>query len=448
MIRRLKSKIDPHHPLRLAYHKFKAMAAAFWYRFPSEELTVIGVTGTNGKTTTSHLIEEILREAGHKVGILTTADFHLDGEVRPNLFKMTTLNPFVTQQFLREMVTRGCEYAVVEVTSHALDQHRLWGVNFDMAVFTNISHDHLDYHGTEREYVRSKGKLFASLNFSRRKVGVPKVSILNADDSNTEYFEQFVADRTYMYGMNKGSFQALAPVYRSDGTYFAFKVPNDQVDVELPLPGRFNVENALAAATVGVALGIQLPVIRHALEKASPVPGRLERIDEGQKFSIIVDYAHSVDSLQQLLSMFRELTTHRLIVVFGATGDRDRSKRSEMGATVDRYADVILLTDDDPYNEDPLTIVEEVSKGIPRAEGDRFWIIPDRRQAVRTALALAREGDTVIVAGKGCEAFQVVKNGRTVPSDDRLIVRELLSRKVEVEIAPGEVFSGNRYFES
>lgn len=435
MIQALKNKISHHHPFRLAYHKFKAILAAFWYRFPSDHLTVIGVTGTNGKTTTCHLVTDILREAGHKVGMLTTADFRLGDVVMPNLHKMTSLDPFILQKFLRSMVEQNCTHAVIEVTSHAMDQSRLWGVNVDIAVFTNLTHDHLDYHGSEKEYLRSKGKLFALLNHTRRKSNVPKVAIINGDDPNVEYFEQFVADRTYIYGLNKGSFQGLSPIFRADGSYFVFKVPNDQTDVNLPLPGRFNVENALAAATVGVALSINLSTIQKALEHATPVPGRIEQIDEGQSYSIVVDYAHAPDSLTKLFSMFRELTPSpgRVIAVFGATGERDRTKRPIMGQIVDLYADFIVLTDDDPYHEDPIAIQEEVAQGIPRKESEGFWKVSSRRQAIRLALAVAKEGDTVLVTGKGCEEFQVVGDEK-IPSDDRAIVREILGRKVEVSI--------------
>src|SRR3989338_290209 len=360
---------------------------------------------------------------------------------------MTTLSPFVFQQLLRRMVDRGCSYAVVEVTSHAMDQSRLWGVNVDVAVLTNISHDHLDYHGDIPSYIQAKGKLFNLLNHARRKSNVPKISILNGDDPALDYFQQFVADRTYIYGLKKGSFQASNLVMTQNGTKFLFKIPNHELEIQFPLPGRFNVENALAAATVGVVLPLNLNIIQRALNDAKSVPGRLERIDEGQGYAIVVDYAHAPDSLEKLLSMFRELTPQRLIVVFGATGDRDRSKRPVMGQIVDRYADVIVLTDDDPYTEDHLDILSQVAKGISRQEGDRFWQVPDRRQAIRLALAMARAGDTVIIAGKGCEPFQVVGTEK-IPSDDREIVRNFLGRQIEIEIEPGKVERGNRYFES
>jgi UDP-N-acetylmuramoyl-L-alanyl-D-glutamate--2,6-diaminopimelate ligase len=447
MLQKLKNKIPHHHPIRLFHHKMMAVLAAFYYRFPADRMTVIGITGTNGKTTTCHLLFDILREAGFKAGMLTTADFQIDDQVFTNNFKMTTLPPFKFQQLLRWMADRGCTHAVVEVTSHAMDQSRLWGVSVDMAVFTNLTHDHLDYHDTEEEYVKAKGKLFGLLNFTKRKPGVPKISIINADDPRAPFFEQFVADRTYLYGLRKGSYQALAPACTASGSQFVLKVPNDQAEIELPLPGNFNIENALAAATVGVALQINLQTIQHALSKARPVPGRIERIDEGQKYEAIVDYAHAADSLEKLLSMFRELTSKRLILVFGATGDRDRTKRPIMGGIADKYADEIILTDDDPYTEDNLRIIEEVSGGINRMEGAHFWKIPNRRQAIRLGLALAREGDTVIVAGKGCEPFQVVGK-KQIPSDDRQIIRNFLSREVEIEILPGEVARGNRYMES
>lgn len=447
MIQALKRLLPSHHPVRLFYHKTMAVVAALWFRFPADRMTVIGITGTNGKTTTSHFIAKILKAAGHKVGMLTTAEFFIGDEVIPNEAKMTTLPPFQFQRYLRRMVEAGCDYAVVEVTSHAMDQSRLWGVSVDVAVMTNISHDHLDYHGTIQEYVRAKGKLFSLLNTSKRKPNVPKISVFNGDDAEATYFQKFVADRTYMYGLKKGSFQAMNIQLRANGSNFLFKIPNAQVEVQVPLPGKFNVENALAAATVGVALQINLPTIAHALASVEPVPGRLEPVQEGQKYSVIVDYAHAPDALEKLLRMFRELTVKRLILVFGATGDRDRSKRPVMGALAHELADVVVLTDDDPYTEDRLQILKEVKGGIPREEGDRFWMIPDRRQAIRLALAIAREGDTVLITGKGCELFQVVGK-RHIPSDDRKIVRDFLSRVVEVELDSGEVKSGNRYLES
>lgn len=447
MLSAIKKKIPQHHPLRLLYHKTMAVLAALYYRFPGDRMTVIGVTGTKGKTTATHLIAEILRDAGNKVGFLTTADFRIDEELIPNEEKMTTLPPFKLQRYLRLMADHGCQYAVVEVTSHALDQSRLWGVAIDIAVSTNVAHEHLDYHGTMENYLKSKGKLFSSLNYSKRKPNIPKMSVINADDASATHFQKFVVDRTFLYGIAKGSFCASDITLNSDSSTFTFKVPNDHVEITLPLPGQFNIENALAAATVGVALQINLSIIKRALEKAAPVPGRMEPIREGQKYSVIVDYAHTPDSLEKMLGMFRPLTPKLLMVVFGATGDRDRTKRVIMGEIVHRYADWIVLTDDDPYTEDPLQIVGEVKKGIPRKEGENFWIIPDRREAIRVALAVAREGDTVIVAGKGCEPYQVVGD-RKIPSDDRLIVRGYLSREVEVEIEPGKVQVGNRYLES
>jgi UDP-N-acetylmuramoyl-L-alanyl-D-glutamate--2,6-diaminopimelate ligase len=381
--------------------------------------------------------------------MVTTADFRIDELVWMNEYKMTSLSPFVLQKMLREMVNRGCQYAMVEVTSHAMDQSRLWGVDVDVAVFTNITHDHLDYHQTAEQYLEAKGKLFSLLALTRRKPNVPKMAVINGDDPEVKYFEQFVADRTYVYGLKKGSYQGLIQQATPQGTHFIFKIPNQEVEIALPLPGPFNVENALAAATVAVALQINLSVIEKALERAEPVPGRLERIDEGQGYHVIVDYAHAADSLEKLLAMFRKLIVPpgRLILVFGATGDRDRTKRPIMGTIAHQYADVIVLTDDDPYTEDPLHIMEEVAVGIPRQEGDRFWKISDRRRAIHLALVMAKKDDTVIIAGKGCELFQVVGTEK-IPSDDREIVRHFLSRDIEIEIASGEVLVGNRCFES
>src|SRR3989339_558022 len=404
----LKKTIPSHSPIRLFYHKIRAILAALIYRFPSENMTVIGVTGTNGKTSTCHFLADILMEAGNKVGMLTTSDFRLGDQLIVNDYKMTTLSPFILQKLLRQMVSIGCKYAIVEVTSHALDQSRLWGINVDIALFTNISHDHLDYHGSKNEYLAAKGKLFESINYSKRKPKIPKIVILNGDDPEFPYFEKYIADRSYIYGIKKGSFQAKNLQLAPNGSKFLLKIPNNQIEITFPLPGKFNIENALAAATTAVALEINLAIIQQGLQKAKPVPGRLERIDEGQKYNIIVDYAHAPDSLEKLLVMFRELTPQKLILVFGATGDRDRTKRPIMGEIAAKYADFIILTNDDPYSENPIQIMEEVIKGFSRKEGNKFWRIPDRRQAIRLGLAIAREGDTVIIAGKGCEPYQVV----------------------------------------
>ncbi len=430
----LRALLPDQSPLRLFYHKVMAVLAAIYYRFPANEMTVIGVTGTNGKTTTGNLLHAIFMEAGQKTGILTTVNFRIGEEVESNRNKQTTLSPFSLQKKLREMVKANCKIAVVEVTSHALVQSRLWGVNIDTAVFTNLSQDHLGYHGDMESYKGAKGLLFEQLNTSKRKPGIPKVSIVNQDDAAADFFNRFPSDQTFQYGIQKGTYGARNLVARPNGTVFTLKIPNGEAEVDYKIPGKMNVYNALAAATVAVAHHINLNTIKVALEKMKPVPGRIEPIDEGQPYTVIVDYAHTEDSLDQLLSMFKELTQGKLIVVFGATGGgRDTSKRPKMGAAVHKYADSIIVTDDDPYEEDRNNIAYQIRQGIPREEGDGLWQVMNRKEAIRLGLSMAREGDTVVIAGKGGEEVQVIGKQK-IPYDDRQVVREVLAREVDIDV--------------
>lgn len=410
-----------------------AMAAALRYGFPANKMTVIAVTGTKGKTTTCNMLHQIFTEAGKKTGLLTTVNFKVGEDEETNLTKQSTISPFLLQRKLREMADVRCEVVVLETTSHAMLQSRLWGINVDTAVFTNLAQDHLDYHGTMEQYRNAKGKLFQLLNTSARKPGVPKISVVNQDDPEHDYFNAFPVDQVFEFGILKGNYAARNLVASAHGTQFLLRIPNGEMEVNLPIPGRMNVYNALAAGTVATAHRINLQTIKKALEELKPIPGRIETVQEGQPFTAIVDYAHTEDSLDQLLSMFRELTKGRLIVVFGATGDRDKTKRPKMGAVVHKYADFIVLTDDDPYTEDHLQIAAQVREGIPRREGENFWQILDRREAIRLALRQARAGDTVIIAGKGAEEFQVVGRQK-IPHDDRQVLREYLAKAVDIEV--------------
>jgi UDP-N-acetylmuramoyl-L-alanyl-D-glutamate--2,6-diaminopimelate ligase len=422
------------HPIRLMYHKLKAIAAAFRYKFPADKMTIIAVTGTNGKTTTSNIIHRVFMEAGKKAGLLTTVNFKIGEREESNLNKQTTVSPFLLQKKLSEMLRSGCEVVIVEATSIAMVQSRLWGVNVDTAVFTNFTQDHLSYHGSMEDYRDSKGRLFDRLNTAKRKAGVQKISIINADDPEHEYFEQFPVDQMFKYGIQRGAYAARNIVGEPGGTNFLIRIPNGEQQVHFKIPGKFNIYNALAAATVGVAHHINLSTIGAALEKMQPVPGRVESITEGQPYNVIVDYAHSEDALEKLLSMLKELTSGKLITVFGATGGgRDQDKRPKMGAIAHKYSDLIVLTDDDPYEEDSNEIAKMVRGGIPREEGDGFWQIIDRKEAIRLAMSQAKEGDTVVICGKGAEEFQVVGKDR-IPHDDRQVAREMLARTINIEV--------------
>jgi len=430
----LRNLIPDRSPVRLFYHRVMAVAAAIYYRFPANQMTVIGVTGTNGKTTTCNLLHAIFMEAGQKTGMLTTVNFKVGEDSEVNLNKQTTLGPFLLQKKLRQMQEANCKIAIVEVTSHAMLQSRLWGVNVDTAVFTNLSQDHFEYHGGAEAYREAKGLLFEHLNTSRRKPGVAKISVINQDDIEADYFNRFPVDQRFEYGIQKGTYVARNLDAKPDGTQFTIRIPNGEVAVTFRIPGKMNVYNAIAAATVAVAHHINLNTIKQALERMKPVPGRVESIDEGQPYTVIVDYAHSEDSLEQLLSMLKELTERKLIVVFGATGGgRDKEKRPKMGAVVHKYADTIVVADDDPYEEDRNLIASMIRTGIPREEGDGIWQVMDRKEAIRLALSLAKPGDTVAIAGKGGEEVQVIGKEK-IPYDDRQVVREVLARAVDIEV--------------
>ena len=434
MLQSLKNKISDTNPLRLLYHKVLAVAAACYYRFPSRFLNVVGVTGTKGKTTTTNLIASVLEEAGYKVGMTSTINFKIGQYSWVNSSKMTSLGPFFLQKMLRRMVDEGCTHAVIEVSSHALVQNRVWGINFDTAVFTNIGEDHLDYHGGMDNYLRAKGLLFERLNKSVRKPRIQKIAILNRDDPNFSFFDQFPVDRKFLFGMTNGDCHSTDLQLLPKGSSFTLHVPNNKIDINLSLPGDFNVYNALAASAVALANNINVKVIKSALEKASAIPGRYEAIDCGQQFSVIVDYAHTTESLSNLLALYKGLTKGKLFVVFGATGGgRDKGKRPKMGAVADKYADVIVLTDDDPYEEDEMSIINDVAAGINRTEGKGLWKIPTRAEAIKYALNMAKAGDTVIIAGKGAEEVQKIY-GKTIKWDDRVFVREVLRKEVKVSL--------------
>ncbi|PKL36976.1 UDP-N-acetylmuramoyl-L-alanyl-D-glutamate--2,6-diaminopimelate ligase [Candidatus Peregrinibacteria bacterium HGW-Peregrinibacteria-1] len=430
----LKELIPERHPLRLAYHKLKAFVAAVWYRFPANKLIVVGITGTNGKTTTVNLVNNILRDAGYSVGMTSTVNFQI-GEMKwVNTTKQSTLGPFFLQRMLRRMVMEGCKYAVIEVTSHAIDQYRTLGINFDVALITNITPDHVEYHGSFNAYLRTKGKLFEQVSRGKKKLGVPKVLILNSDDKYYSYFDKFLADQKVVYGLNNATVYPTDLVKSAEGAEFMLNVPNNAVKVEINMPGEFSVYNALAASAVALALQVPLENIRRGLKESVNVPGRFEHVENDEEFSVVVDYAHTPEALESLIKLYKSLTPGRVFVVFGATGGgRDKAKRMVMGRVADENADVVIVTNDDPYTEDEWGIVEQVSEGIKRNEGDLFWKIPDRREAIRLALYLAKAGDCVLVAGKGAEEVIMI-GGRALPWNDKKVIKELLSAIKNVEI--------------
>lgn len=429
----LRSKIAPLNPLLLFYHRMLAMTAAFWYGFPANKLKVIAITGTSGKSTVVHLIASILQTAGKRIGLASTIQFQIGDTILPNETKQTTLGRFALQKLLREMVRARCEFAILEVTSQALIQSRLWGVNVDCAVLTNILRDHLEYHGGFENYLHAKGLLFAAFAKAERKFGIQKTAVLPSEDPHRAYFEEFSVDRKILYGPH-GMVSAEDTRLYSDASRWRLKVPNNEVTVHLKLPGAFNIHNALAAAAATLAFGVNLASIQKGLQAQIEIPGRLETIRAGQPFTVVVDYAHTPEALEKVLSLFRPLTKGKLYLVFGAPGGgRDTAKRPEMGKVASQYADFIVVTDDDPYTEDRMQIIEQVAAGVGRSEGKNFWKIRDRRQAIRLALSLAKEHDTVLITGKGSEPVQMIGESR-ISWDDRHVVREILGTQLEVAL--------------
>lgn len=440
MIKRIGKKIlgplfSPGSFLYEFYHVGRGVAAAWIYNFPSREMVVIGVTGTNGKTTTATLIANILEGAGHKVGLSTTVNFWINGKKTVNETKMTTDNPFAIQKRLREMQKAGTEYAVIEIASHALSQHRTWGIDFDIAVFTNLTWDHMDYHQTFEAYRDAKVKLFRQTYLSRQKPNQQKLAILNLDDEHTAHFSAAFPGNKYYFSLEKfdgpetkESTLTSKIIYAGPtSSQFNLQTPTGAVDINLPLPGKFNIENALAAATTCFALGLPLEQIKAGLESATSVAGRLEQISTTELFRVVVDYAHNPDGFEKALSSLRQTTDGKLIVVFGSAGDRDKEKRPVLGKVGSKYADIIILTEEDPGSENPAKIIESIRPGIdPKfIENQNLFINLSRKEAIRQAILLAKPKDTVVALAMGAQTVMATKAG-LVPYNEREWIRDLL----------------------
>jgi UDP-N-acetylmuramoyl-L-alanyl-D-glutamate--2,6-diaminopimelate ligase len=402
---------------------------AAWHVFPSRKMTVIGVTGTDGKTTTVNLIYAILHAAGHDVGMISTVNARIGEEAIDTGFHVTTPDAPDVQRYLAQMVKAGAIYAVLEVTSHGLAQHRVAGVDFDVAAVTNITHEHLDAHGSMEAYQQAKASLFEGLALSFRKPSVPKVAILNGDDDSFRYLSPISADRQIVYGVG-GEVSARGVQFAPDATRFTLALPGGDVAVETALVGGFNVSNILAAASVGVALGVSADAIVGGIAAVEGIPGRMERVDTGQDFLAIVDFAHTPNALEQALTTAQTMTEDGgcVIVVFGCAGLRDREKRAMMGHIAGKLADVVIVTAEDPRTESLEEIMAE-STAAAEAEGKRegvdLWRVPDRGEAILKACQIAQAGDVVIACGKGHE--QSMCFGTTeYPWDDREAMRQAL----------------------
>lgn len=406
-----------HIPLAVVPSSRVALArlASGFYGEPSKGLTIVGITGTNGKTTTAYLLRSILEASGKEVGLLGTVHHQAGDELIDSV--QTTPDAVELHRLFRKMRDQGTTHVVMEVSSHALDQERTHGIEFHGAVFTNLTMDHLDYHSNMSSYRNAKARLFRDLS--------PRAfAVLNRGDYASIYFGLQTRARVFWYGLDQGSgIRARLVNLYLGGMAVGLSTAQEEVVVSTGLLGEHNLCNILAAATAAMAMGIGLKDVKRGIESLPPVPGRLERVATTGGYSVFVDYAHTPDAMESVLGALRTVVKNRLLVVFGCGGDRDRGKRPLMGHIGERYADCLWITSDNPRNEDPMDIIKDIVRGI---SGGAYRVEPDRRRAIESALSEAKVGDVVLIAGKGHEGMQIFSD-RVVAFDDRAVVREILA---------------------
>jgi len=425
-IKKVMKQIIPENLLNF-YHKCQAILANIIYGFPSKNLQIIGVTGTNGKTTTCYMIAKILDEAGCKNAMIGTVFYKIGSHWQKNLSKMTTINPFVLQKFLRAAVNKNCRFVIVETTSHAIIQSRIWGLKFNTLVFTNLTHDHLDYHKTFNNYLNAKLKLFAD--------NPQALAVINADDPHGVDFKK-ISKKNITYSLEgKGLVCAKKIKAYNDSSTFTIEWLGNQVEAKINIAGFFNVANALAAFCVGANYNISPRAIAETLGKIKSISGRMEYLDFGQDYKIIIDFAHTPDGLQKVFETLKSTIHGKLIHVAGATGDRDRTKRPILGALAGKFADIAIVTDEDPGKERPEDIINKVAEGVergapknnPKILGENFFKIMDRACAIKFALSIAKKNDVVLITGKGHEEVMAVGD-KLVPYSDKKVVEEILKK--------------------
>ncbi len=405
-------KVIPYFLLDWYYFLWSFLGALI-YGFPSKKLKIIGVTGTSGKSTVIEMISGILEEAGFKIAALSSIKFKIADKEELNMLKMTMPGRFTLQRFLRQAVSAKCQYAVIEVTSEGIKQHRHRFIDFSSAIFTNLSPEHIEAHGSFEKYREAKEELFKITK---------GVHVLNTDDENVGHFLKYQADKKYGYGLivsKDVNYQLLATNYESNANGIVFEVNNTVF--RLNLFAQFNIYNALAAISVGLSEGVSLETCRKALEKIKQVPGRMEIVISAP-FKVIVDYAFTPNALKKVYSSIKNnFNPSKMICVLGAAGGgRDKWKRPVLGKIAKEYCDKIIITNEDPYDEDPMEIIDQVAEKA----GNKVQKVLDRREAIRDSLRQAERQDLVIITGKGCEPWICVKNGKKIPWDDRKIVKQ------------------------
>ncbi|HLK68206.1 MAG TPA: UDP-N-acetylmuramoyl-L-alanyl-D-glutamate--2,6-diaminopimelate ligase [Bryobacteraceae bacterium] len=395
-----------------------ATASKNFYNKPDERLGLTAITGTNGKTTTSYLIDSVLRAAGHTTALIGTIEYHLAGRVLPAV--NTTPESLELIRMLAELEHEGGTHATMEVSSHSLALGRVYGIHFHTAVFTNLTRDHLDFHGTMEAYFAAKEMLFAGTG-----TAPPPFAVLNSDDEYARRIRLHPKTKTFWYGLGQDSDLRARHISSGfQGLRFDVQFGKQRFPIESPLIGKINVYNILAACGTALSYGIPPETIARGIAQLPAVPGRFERVDEGQPFVVVVDYAHTDDALRNVIAVARGLNPKRVITLFGCGGDRDRTKRPLMGKAAADASDFVVLTSDNPRSEDPLAIMNDALVGIRRKDVPHI-VEPDRATAIARALKEAREGDIVILAGKGHETYQVLRD-KTIAFDDRAVARDVL----------------------
>lgn len=398
--------------LQPSYHFLLALTGTVLYRHPSRHIYVIGITGTKGKSSTTEFVNAALEGAGKKTAVLSTIRFKVGKDSRPNKFKMTMPGRFFTQKFLRDAVDAGCEYAIIEMTSEGARFFRHFGVELDALIFTNLSPEHIESHGSFEKYKKAKLRLVKRLANSNKPV---RLSIANIDNEHAPSFLISPIEKNIGY--------SLKDVHILNESDKGSTIRWDGKEIHIPLPGKFNISNAIAALTLAREIGIDMEQAKNGIESLSLIRGRVERVEAGQDFTVIIDYAHTDDSLRKLYEAF---PTSRKIAVLGSTGGgRDTWKRPVLGKIADEYCDEIIITNEDPYDENPMKIIDEVASGVTQHTP---IIIEDRREAIAHAFSLAKKEDTVLISGKGTDPYIMGPNGSKIPWDDATIAREELEK--------------------
>lgn len=422
--RRAFRKIEP------AGHLAEAVLMNARYGFPGKKLRVIGVTGTNGKTTTSFMIYRMLSEAGIKVGLMSTVANGINGEVIPRKEHMTTTGAAQLQKKLKEYVEQGVEWVVLETSSHGLAQYRVWGVPYEIAILTNLTHDHLEYHGTFENYLEAKRRLFKIANKHGLRFGV-----VNADDPNAKKFQDSIKN-SVSYGIQSGDMRASRIKMTNRGTTYTATFGKQKYNIRVNIPGEFNVSNSLAAIAVGAKLGLSKQQIEAGIAALDSVEGRMNAIDEGQPFQVIIDFASTPDGYEKFFASLRPLVKGKLIAVFGSAGRRDETKRAVQGEIAGKYADVVIATEEDDRDEDGAKILSQIAEGAERSgkvKDTSLFLIPNREEAIGFALTLPKNpDDTVVLLGKGHEK-SIERSDGAYPWNEadvtRSALRELLKKK-------------------